>query len=103
MLRFPKGKLPPVTAFWSVTLYDAEGFVVENPVQRYQIGTYDNLKPDADGSTPIYIQRDSPGKDMEGHWLPAPEGPFNLAMRLYNPGSAAVTLGWTPPAVERLK
>jgi hypothetical protein len=99
VLRFKKGKLPPVSAFWSVTLYDAEGFVIQNPIQRYQIGTYDNLKPDADGSTPIYIQRDSPGKDKESHWLPAPEGAFNLALRLYNPGSAAVTLDWTPPAV----
>ncbi len=103
VVRFTKGNLPPVTAFWSVTLYDAEGFVIENPIQRYQIGTYNNLKPDADGSTVIYVQRDNPGKDKEGNWLPAPDGPFNLAMRLYNPGSGAVTLDWTPHAVERLK
>ncbi len=103
VLRFAKGKLPPVNAFWSVTLYDAEGFVIENPILRYQIGTYDNLKLDPDGSTAIYIQRDSPGKDKGGNWLPAPDGPFNLTMRLYNPRPEAITLDWTPPPVERLK
>lgn len=103
VLRFAKGQLPPVNAFWSVTLYDADGFVIENPIHRNQIGTYDNLKPDADGSVAIVIQRDSPGKDKEGNWLPAPAGPFNLTMRLYNPGPAALTLNWTPPAVERVK
>ena len=103
VVRFANGKLPPVNAFWSITLYDADGFVIENSIQRYQIGTYDNLKPEADGSTAIYIQRDSPGKGKEGNWLPAPEGPFNLAMRLYNPAPAAITLDWTPPPVERLK
>ncbi len=100
---FAKGGLPPVTAFWSVTLYDATGFVVENSIHRNQIGTYDNLKPDADGSATIYIQRDSPGKDKEGNWLPAPGGPFNLALRLYNPGPAACTMDWTPPPVTRAK
>lgn len=101
--RFVKGNLPPVNAFWSVTLYDATGFVVENPIHRNQIGTYDNLKPDADGSVPIYIQRDSPGKDKEGNWLPSPDGLFNLALRLYNPGPAALTMDWTPPPVTQAK
>jgi hypothetical protein len=103
VLRFAKGSLPPVNAFWAVTVYDADGIVIENPIHRNQIGTYDNLKPDADGSVAIYIQRDSPGKDKEGNWLPAPDGPFNLTMRLYNPGPAAFPLDWTPPAVQRVK
>jgi hypothetical protein len=100
-VRFGKGSLPPVEAFWSLTLYDGTGFVIENPIHRNQIGTYDNLKPDADGSITIYIQRDSPGKEKEDNWLPSPEGPFNLALRLYNPGPAARTMDWTPPPVKR--
>lgn len=77
--------------------------MIENAIHCNQIGTYDNLKPDADGSVAIAIQTDSPGKDKDGNWLPTPAGPFNLTMRLYNPGPAALTLNWTPPAVERVK
>ena len=101
-LRFEKGQLPPVDAFWSLTLYDAEGFMLPN-VTRNQIGTYDELQSGGDGSVTIYIQHESPGKDKEGNWLPAPKDSFNLALRLYNPRTPALTLDWVPPAVERVK
>ncbi len=95
-LRFASGQLPPVSAFWSLALYDANGFAIENPIGRTQIGTYDDLKPDTDGSVPIFIQHDTPGQDRERNWLPAPEGPFNLGLRLYNPDPAAFTLDRVP-------
>ena len=93
--------LPPVNAFWSLDLYDATGSR-RNPINRTQIGTYDNLTADPDGSVPLYIQHDHPEPDHESNWLPAPAGPFNLALRLYNPDPAALTLDWTPPPVQRL-
>lgn len=100
ILRFPKGHLPPVNAFWSVTMYDETGFMIANPIHRSQLGTYDNLKPESDGSVVIYIQRENPGQDKEANWLPAAEGPFNVALRMYNAGPAVLTLDWVPPAVE---
>ena len=103
LLRFPKGQLPPVNAFWSVTMYDQTGFMIDNPIHRSQLGTYDNLKPDPDGSVVIYIQREDPGKDKEANWLPAAAGSFNLALRMYNAGPAVLTLDWVPPAVEHVK
>ena len=101
VLRFPNYALPPVNAFSSVTLYDADGYAIENPIHRTQIGTYDDLATGSDGTVTIYIQHDTPGPDNESNWLPSPEGPFNLTMSLYNPHPAALTLDWTPPAVER--
>ncbi len=92
-----------MNAFWSVTMYDATGFMIDNPIHRSQLGTYDNLKPEADGSVVLYIQRESPGKDKEANWLPAAEGSFNVGLRMYNAGPAALTLDWVPPAVERAK
>ena len=97
VLRFAKGQLPPVNAFWSLTLYDAVGFTIASDINRTQIGTYDKLAQDADGCTAIYIQRETPGEDKESNWLPAPEGLFNLALRLYNAGPAALTLDWCRP------
>jgi hypothetical protein len=85
-LRFEPGKLPPANAFWSVTLYDLPAsLLVANPINRYLINSpmLPDLKLDADGGVTIYIQKDSPGKDNESKWLPAPNGPFWLAMRIY--------------------
>jgi len=101
ILHFAKGQLPPVNAFWSVTLYSPEGFFVENPLQRYTLGDRSQLEPNADGSLDIFIQHDRPGKDQEANWLPAPAGPFNLLMRLYWPKPAALEGKWTPLAVRR--
>ena len=85
-LTFPKGKTPPVGAFWSTTMYDAKKrLMVENSINRYKIGSADNLKTNTDGSTTIYIQSDSPGKDKESNWLPAPNEPFYMLFRMYLP------------------
>jgi hypothetical protein len=104
-LTFPKGQLPPVNAFWSVTMYDLpQSLLVENPIDRYLINSpmLPDLKTNPDGSLTIYIQHDSPGKEKESNWLPAPEGPFWMAMRLYWPKEAALSGTWKAPAVERI-
>ena len=74
VLRFPKGQLPPVQGFWSLTMYDENYFFVENPINRYSISARQDLKANADGSIDLYIQNESPGADKESNWLPAPEG-----------------------------
>jgi hypothetical protein len=100
-LHFAKGQLPPVDAFWSVTLYDADGYQVDNPLKRYALSSWMPLKANADGSLDLYFQHESPGAEREANWLPAPAGPFNLTMRLYAPKQEALTGKWDPPAVER--
>lgn len=105
-LTFPKGQFPPAKAFWSVTMYDAKTqLLIENPINRYLINTpmLQDLKTNADGSLTIYIQKDSPGKDKESNWLPAPDGPIYLVMRLYWPEESALKGEWKPPAVQRVK
>jgi hypothetical protein len=104
MLRFEPGKLPPANAFWSVTMYDLPAsLLVANPINRYLINSpmLPNLKRDADGGLTIYIQKDSPGKDKESNWLPAPNGPFWFAMRLYWPKPEALDGTWKQPPVVR--
>ncbi len=99
-LTFTKGAWPPADAFWSMTLYDLEGYLVDNPLDRYAIGDRSGMKPNPDGSLTIYIQGESPGKDKEANWLPAPKsGPFKLALRLYVPGESVLDGSWVPPAV----
>jgi hypothetical protein len=78
-LHFDKGATPPVGAFWSVTLYDNEGFQVPNALNRFAVSSWMNLKQNADGSLDLYFQSESPGKDKEANWLPAPKGAFNLS------------------------
>ncbi len=82
-----KARLPPVDAFWSVTLYDPEGFQVANSLNRFAVSSWMPFKTNADGSLDLYFQNESPGADKEANWLPAPKGPFNLTMRLYAPKS----------------
>lgn len=101
-ITFDKGAAPPVNAFWSITLYDAEGFQVANPLNRFAVSSYFPFETNADGSLDLYFQNESPGKDKEANWLPAPKGPFNLTMRLYGPKSEALTGKWNPPAVTRI-
>jgi hypothetical protein len=85
-ITFPKGKTPPMGAIRSVTMYDAKKrLMVENSLNRYKIGSADKMKAGADGSTTIYVQADSPGKDKESNWLPAPKEPFYMLMRMYLP------------------
>ena len=108
-ITFPKDGLPPVNAFWSVTMYDGKTqLLIENPINRYLINSpmLSGMKKDKDGSLTIYIQKDSPGKDKEANWLPAPDGPIYLVMRLYWPKDTppsilpAGTGTWQPPAIQ---
>lgn len=101
VLHFDKGKFPPAEAFWSVTLYDKDGFQAPNALNRFAIGDRDKLTFNADGSLDLYIQNASPGPDKESNWLPAPAGEFNLAMRLYSPQRGALDGTWTPPPVKK--
>jgi hypothetical protein len=96
-LHFEKGETPPADAFWSVTLYDAEGFQVANSLNRFNLASWMPLKHNADGSLDLYFQNESPGTDKEANWLPAPKGAFNLLLRLYAPKSDALTGKWNPP------
>ena len=108
LMTFPVGQLPPVNAFWSITMYDGRTqLLIENPINRYLINSpmLPELKKNADGSLTIYIQTDSPGKDKEANWLPAPNGPMFVVMRLYWPKTEAPSvypLGkgtWKPPGI----
>jgi hypothetical protein len=104
VLRFAKGSLPPAEAFWSLTMYDADGFPVANPLNRYAIGDRDALAYNSDGSLDIYIQPESPGKNREANWLPSPKsGTLNITMRLYAPKSDALIGKWNPPPVVKGK
>lgn len=96
--HFDKATLPPVRAFWSVTLYDAGNFVA-NPLNRYAIGDRDALKFNPDGSLDLYIQHESPGAAQQTNWLPSPAGQFSLAFRLYWPEESVLNGEWIPPAV----
>ena len=103
-ITFPKGKTPPVGAFWSVTMYDAKKrLMVENKLNRYKIGSADKLVVEKDGSTAIYIQADSPGKDKEANWLPAPKEPFYLLMRMYLPKIEVLNGQYEIPGVKPAK
>ena len=99
VLHFAKGATPPADAFWSVTLYDSEGFQVPNSINRFAVSSWMPFKYNADGSLDLYVQNASPGADKEANWLPAPKGPFNITMRLYAPRSDALTGKWSPPPV----
>jgi hypothetical protein len=103
LVHFPGGQLPPVNAFWSLTMYTSKQFFAQNPINRYAIGDRDKLKFNDDGSLTISIQRESPGKEKESNWLPAPKDSFNVFMRLYWPKKEIVDGVWKPPGVERVK
>jgi hypothetical protein len=106
-IHFDKGATPPVNAFWSITLYDADGFQVGNVLNRFAVTSYRPFKTNAGGSLDLYFQNESPDKDKEANWLPAPKGAFNLTMRLYAPKPDALTGRWNhgnrsvPPANNR--
>lgn len=103
-LHFDKGALPPVKEFWSLTLYGADNNLVDNPIDRYAIrDRTPGVKRNADGSFSLHLQSDSPGKDKESNWLPAPaQGRFYLALRAYVPGNAVIDQTWQPPTVKRV-
>jgi hypothetical protein len=100
VLHFDKGEMPPVNAFWSITLYDPEGFQVGNALNRFAFSSWMPFKTNADGSLDIYFQHENPGKDLEANWLPAPKGGFNLTMRLYGPKPEVLNGKWSPPPVK---
>lgn len=102
VLHFDKGQTPPANAFWSITMYDKEGFQVPNPINRFAIGDRDNLTYNADGSLDIYLQADSPGADKEANWLPAPKDEFQPTMRIYSPRQEVLDGSWTPPPFKRV-
>jgi hypothetical protein len=100
-LHFEKGATPPVNAFWSVTLYDQDGFQVANSLNRFAVSSWMPFKYSSDGSLTLYFQNESPGGDREANWLPSPKGAFNLTMRLYAPKSDVLTGKWNPPPITR--
>lgn len=102
VIHFDAGALPPVDAFWSITMYDEHGFQVANEIDRYAIGDRDDLTFGADGSLDIYLQPDNPGPDRVGNWLPSAPGPLGVTMRLYAPRPAALEGTWTPPPVRKV-
>jgi hypothetical protein len=102
-IHFDKGEIPPVDAFWSITLYDNDGFQVANALNRFAVSSWMPFKYNPDGSLDLYFQNESPGADKEANWLPAPKGPFNLTMRLYAPKANALTGKWNPPPVTKVQ
>ncbi len=102
VLHFEKDQLPPVDAFWSVTMYDEAGFQAANRLNRFALGDRDDLVFNPDGSLDIYIQHESPGKAKEPNWLPAPKGPLGITLRLYLPGMEALDGTWTPPPIRKV-
>jgi hypothetical protein len=111
-LTFPAGQLPPVNAFWSVTMYDGKSqLLIKNPINRYLINSpmLPGMKKNADGSLTLYIQKDSPGKAKEANWLPAPNDTIYLVMRLYWPKDTPPSIlpagkgTWKPPGLVMVK
>jgi hypothetical protein len=100
-LRFAKGEMPPVNAFWSITAYNSRQLFDPNPINRYAIGDRDNLKFDPDGSLTLYMSHDAPDPDKAPNWLPVPAGPFSLAMRLYWPKREILQGNWKIPRLEK--
>src|SRR5262249_46550751 len=103
ILHFDKGALPPANAFWSVTMYNAQGFLVDNPINRYNIAAWMPLKYNSDGSLDIYIQHKSPGIDREPNWLPAAAGAFSVSLRVYWPKESMLDGSWEPPAIWKVE
>lgn len=105
VMRFAKGQLPPVEGFWSLTMYNEKYFFVSNPINRYSISVRQKPKANPDGSTDLYIQKDSPGADKESNWLPAPAGKFILMLRMYWPSEdkpSIINGSWTIPPVKKV-
>jgi len=104
VMHFDKGELPPVNGFWSLTMYNAQYFFVDNPLNRYTLSARNKLKHNADGSVDLYLQRENPGKDKESNWLPAPADKFVQMLRMYWPKDKPPSLldgTWTIPGVKQ--
>jgi len=103
ILHFSKTQLPPVNAFWSITLYNDKQFFVANHINRYNLGSNTNMKYGKDGSLTIYIQNKQPGKKNINNWLPAPKSKFNLMLRLYWPKTSVLNGKWKPAKIKKVK
>ncbi len=103
VLHFSKEELPPVNAFWSVTMYDKDGFQAANSLNRFAISSWMPLKYNSDGSLDLYLQNENPGADKEANWLPAPKCQLGITMRLYAPKMVVLTGEWNPPAIRQVK
>lgn len=103
-LTFTKDQIPPASAFWSLTMYDFDAYLVPNPLNRYSLGDRSNLKFEKDGSLTLYLQNTSPGKEKKSNWLPSPaSGKFKVALRLYIPKPQVIQGKWIPPAIQKVK
>ena len=105
VIHFAERRLPPVKGFWSLTMYDSEGFFVANPIDRVNLSKRSELALNSDGSVDLFVQKDSPGKAKEANWLPCPEGNFGLFLRLYWPSESRPSIldgSWQPPPVQRV-
>jgi hypothetical protein len=103
-MTFTEGRLPPVEAFWSLTMYDgATQLFIDNRIDRYLLNSTmtDDFRFNDDGSLTLLVQKDPPEDSWAGNWLPAPDGPFYLVMRLYGPENQALDGTWTPPPATR--
>jgi hypothetical protein len=101
VIHFNPGQTPPVDGFWSISMYNNKSLFVDNPINRYAIGKYtEGLKNNTDGSLDIYIQNANPGADKESNWLPAPQGSFNLVLRMYLPQPQVLNGTWQYPAIQ---
>jgi len=106
VMHIPKGQMPPVEGFWSLTMYNDKYFFVENPLNRYTLSQRNPLKKNADGSVDLYIQHENPGPEKESNWLPAPRDEFNLMLRLYWPKETPPSIldgSWNPSAVKKVE
>ncbi|MDW5288924.1 DUF1254 domain-containing protein [Formosa sp. PL04] len=103
VLHFDKGETPPTNSFWSLTMYNAESFFVENPINRYNIAGWMPLKYNDDGSLDVYIQKESPGKAKESNWLPAAAGTFSVTLRVYWPKETMIDGSWKTPGIKMVK
>ena len=103
MIHFDKGQLPPVRAFWSLSVYNERQFLPANPINRFAIGDRDPLKYNPDGSLDLYLQREAPDADKMANWLPLPaKGGFTMNFRFYWSKQPLLNGQWKPPAVKRL-
>jgi hypothetical protein len=107
VVHFDKGQFPPAKGFWSLTMYNDQYFFVANPLNRYTVSSRSKFKHNKDGSVDVYIQNESPGKDKEANWLPAPKDKFILCLRLYwpyePPHVSIIDGSWKPPAVKKVQ
>ena len=103
LLHFDEGQFPPVKGFWSLTMYDKDNFLAANPLNRYTLSQRDKFATNPDGSVDVYLQANSPGKEKEANWLPAPKAKFALMLRLYWPTDSSPSIldgTWKPPAIK---